>query len=123
MKNYLAGAGAVVIAAAMGGLSTAQAAIRDSVSIVGSSTVYPFATVVVERFGRSTAFRAPKVESTGSGGGLKLFCKGLGANTPDITNAVQNSMREASLGMGATKEVFTMPRHTLTENYITGRFG
>jgi phosphate transport system substrate-binding protein len=67
--------------------ASASAANRDSVSVVGSSTVYPFATVVAERFGRSTAFKAPKIESTGSGGGLKLFCKGVGANTPDITNA------------------------------------
>ena len=103
MKNYLAGA--VVIAAAMGGLSTAQAAIRDSVSIVGSSTVYPFATVVAERFGRSTAFKAPKVESTGSGGGLKLFCKGVGTNTPDITNAsrrIKQSEYDACQGNGVT---------------------
>lgn len=60
---------------------------RDGISIVGSSTVYPFATVVAERFGKSTDFKAPKVESTGSGGGLKLFCKGVGVATPDITNS------------------------------------
>jgi phosphate transport system substrate-binding protein len=78
---------AVVLTAAMGGFSMAQAANRDVISIVGSSTVYPFATVVAERFGRSTNFKTPKIESTGSGGGLKLFCKGVGANTPDITNA------------------------------------
>jgi phosphate transport system substrate-binding protein len=63
------------------------ASARDSISIVGSSTVYPFATVVAERFGKSTDFKAPKVESTGSGGGLKLFCKGVGVATADITNA------------------------------------
>ncbi len=80
-------AGVVAIAAAMGGISTVQAQVRDTVSIVGSSTVYPFATVVAERFGRSSSFRTPKIESTGSGGGLKLFCKGVGAQTPDITNA------------------------------------
>jgi phosphate transport system substrate-binding protein len=67
--------------------SASLAANRDSVSVVGSSTVYPFATVVAERFGRSTSFKAPKIESTGSGGGLKLFCSGVGANTPDITNS------------------------------------
>jgi len=60
---------------------------RDSISVVGSSTVYPFATVVAERFGKATDFKAPKVESTGSGGGLKLFCKGVGVATADITNA------------------------------------
>jgi phosphate transport system substrate-binding protein len=79
--------GAFAIAAAVGGINTAQAQGRDTVSIVGSSTVYPFATVVAERFGRSTNFKTPKIESTGSGGGLKLFCKGVGAGTPDITNA------------------------------------
>ncbi len=66
---------------------TSHAQSRDTISIVGSSTVYPFATVVAERFGRSTDFKTPKIESTGSGGGLKLFCKGVGTNTPDITNA------------------------------------
>ncbi|MDZ7784963.1 MAG: substrate-binding domain-containing protein [Halioglobus sp.] len=65
----------------------APAAARDSVSIVGSSTVYPFATVVAERFGRSTKFRTPTIESTGSGGGLKLFCEGVGPKTADITNS------------------------------------
>ena len=85
MKKHLIGA--VAVMTAVGSLSSVQAANRDSVSIVGSSTVYPFATVVAERFGRSTAFKAPKIESTGSGGGLKLFCKGVGTNTPDITNA------------------------------------
>jgi phosphate transport system substrate-binding protein len=60
---------------------------RDYVSIVGSSTVYPFATVVAEQFGKSTSFKTPKIESTGSGGGLKLFCAGVGVEHPDITNA------------------------------------
>ena len=59
---------------------------RDSISIVGSSTVFPFATVVAERFGKVTEFKTPKIESTGSGGGLKLFCSGVGTDTPDITN-------------------------------------
>ena len=64
----------------------AQAA-RDYISIVGSSTVYPFSTVVAERFGRSTDFSTPKIESTGSGGGFKLFCSGAGVQYPDITNS------------------------------------
>jgi phosphate transport system substrate-binding protein len=84
VKKHLVSA---ALAAAISGFGTANAAERDTVSIVGSSTVYPFATVVAERFGRSTKFRTPKIESTGSGGGLKLFCKGVGANTPDIANA------------------------------------
>jgi phosphate transport system substrate-binding protein len=54
---------------------------------VGSSTVFPFATAVAERFGRTAGFKTPVVESTGSGGGLKLFCQGTGAQTPDIANS------------------------------------
>ncbi|MGB0849501.1 MAG: PstS family phosphate ABC transporter substrate-binding protein [Thiolinea sp.] len=65
--------------------TTAQA--RDNIEIVGSSTVFPFATVAAETFARKTGKPAPKVESTGSGGGMKLFCSGSGVNTPDITNA------------------------------------
>ncbi|WP_457575654.1 PstS family phosphate ABC transporter substrate-binding protein [Desulfomarina sp.] len=60
---------------------------RDYISIVGSSTVYPFATTVAEQFGKTTKFKTPKIESTGSGGGMKLFCAGSGIETPDITNA------------------------------------
>ena len=65
----------------------APAMARDTINIVGSSTVYPFATVVAERFGRNTDFPTPKLESTGSGGGMKLFCAGVGVQHPDITNA------------------------------------
>ena len=60
---------------------------RDYINIVGSSTVYPFATVVAERFGRATRFKTPKIEATGSGGGIKLFCNGLGVRHPDIANS------------------------------------
>ena len=60
---------------------------RDQIKIVGSSTVSPFATVVAERFGKTSGFKTPVIESTGSGGGLKLFCSGLGTEHPDITNA------------------------------------
>ena len=60
---------------------------RDQISIVGSSTVYPFATIVAEKFGQSSGFKTPVIESTGTGGGMKLFCKGIGVEHPDITNA------------------------------------
>jgi len=60
---------------------------RDQINIVGSSTVYPFSTVVAERFGKSGKFQTPVIESTGTGGGMKLFCKGIGTNTPDMSNA------------------------------------
>ncbi len=64
-----------------------SAAARDYISIVGSSTVYPFATVVAESFGKTTRYKTPKIEATGSGGGLKLFCAGVGVKHPDITNS------------------------------------
>ncbi len=60
---------------------------RDYIYVVGSSTVYPFATVIAERFGRLGSNRTPKVESTGSGGGLKLFCDGIGVEYPDVSNS------------------------------------
>ncbi|MCP5313720.1 MAG: PstS family phosphate ABC transporter substrate-binding protein [Chromatiaceae bacterium] len=78
---FAALSGAIVSGAAQ------AAAARDYISIVGSSTVYPFATVVAEQFGKTTKFKTPKIESTGSGGGLKLFCAGVGVEHPDITNA------------------------------------
>jgi phosphate transport system substrate-binding protein len=64
-----------------------QAMARDQIRIVGSSTVFPFSTAVAEAFGSTGTFKTPVVESTGSGGGLKLFCAGADLNTPDITNA------------------------------------
>ena len=61
---------------------------RDSIRAVGSSTVFPFAKAVSESFSRSNPeFKSPLIESTGSGGGFKLFCAGTGAETPDMTNA------------------------------------
>jgi len=65
----------------------APAATRDYINIVGSSTVYPFSTTVAEQFGKTSQFKSPKVESTGSGGGLKLFCEGVGPKYPDVANA------------------------------------
>ncbi|NBC46526.1 MAG: phosphate ABC transporter substrate-binding protein [Gammaproteobacteria bacterium] len=74
---------AVVGAASM----STQALARDTINIVGSSTVFPFSTAVAEQFGNATKFPTPKIESTGSGGGMKLFCAGVGVQRPDITNA------------------------------------
>lgn len=81
------------------------AAGRDYISIVGSSTVYPFATVVAEQFGKTTSFKTPKIESTGSGGGFKLFCAGVGVEHPDITNAsraMKKSEYDQCLANGVT---------------------
>ncbi len=66
---------------------SADAVARDQIRIVGSSTVFPFSTAVAEEFGRTTKFKTPIVESTGTGGGIKLFCSGVGVQNPDIANA------------------------------------
>lgn len=65
----------------------ANSEFRNTIRIVGSSTVFPFAAFVAERYYRKTNAPSPIVESTGSGGGIKMFCSGLGENTPDIVNA------------------------------------
>ncbi|MEM1344709.1 MAG: substrate-binding domain-containing protein [Pseudomonadota bacterium] len=84
MTKFSLGAAAVAIAVA--GIAS-DAAARDQIKIVGSSTVFPFATAVAEQFGKTSTFPTPVVESTGSGGGLKLFCAGVGTEHPDVTNA------------------------------------
>ena len=60
---------------------------RKHIQIVGSSTLYPFTSVIAETFGRDTEFKTPIVEATGTGGGFKLFCSGIGFNFPDFSNA------------------------------------
>ena len=82
-KKTLAFAITAVVATTM----AQSASARDQIRIVGSSTVFPFSSAVAEEFGRSTSFKTPVVESTGSGGGLKLFCAGVGVDHPDITNS------------------------------------
>jgi phosphate transport system substrate-binding protein len=79
----------ILIALAMLTVNAAvwAAAGRDQINIVGSSTVYPFTTAVAEKFGKAGKFKTPKVESTGTGGGMKLFCQGVGVEHPDVTNA------------------------------------
>lgn len=84
---------------------TGTAEARDQIRIVGSSTVFPFAATVAEQFGKTTAFKTPVVESTGSGGGLKLFCAGIGDRHPDITNAsrrIKTSEVKRCAGNGIT---------------------
>ncbi len=77
----------LVLAFVMAGFAAGAAEARDQIRIVGSSTVFPFSTTVAERFGKSTSFKTPVVEATGSGGGLKLFCAGVGVGHPDIANS------------------------------------
>lgn len=83
---------------------------QDQIRVVGSSTVFPFATAAAEEFGNVTDFRTPIVETTGTGGGLKLFCAGVGSRHPDIANASRRIKKsELSLceknGVGGVVEV------------------
>src|SRR5689334_6189555 len=80
-----------IVPVVLGGLAGLLAAphfaqARDRIQVTGSSTVFPFTTTVAERFGQKSG-KTPIVESTGTGGGLKLFCAGVGETTPDIADA------------------------------------
>jgi phosphate transport system substrate-binding protein len=86
MKRLLMAASAIAMMAG-------PAVARDQIRIVGSSTVYPFTTAVAEAFGKATGMKTPVVESTGTGGGMKLFCAGVGEDTPDFTNASRQMTR------------------------------
>ena len=77
----------ITIVALFMAATTHSAYASEQIQTVGSSTVYPFATTVAEQFGKSTDFLTPIIESTGTGGGMKLFCAGVGFKHPDDTNA------------------------------------
>ena len=81
-NKLLVSAGVLAVA-----IQAGSAVARDQIQVVGSSTVYPFSTIVAERFGNRGKFKTPVIESTGTGGGMKLFCQGVGANTADVSNA------------------------------------
>ncbi len=87
MKQALAFLGTVAAVGLVAVGLTNPAEARDEIRIVGSSTVFPFATATAEEFGKVGGFVTPVVESTGTGGGIKLFCEGVGTSTPDIANA------------------------------------
>jgi phosphate transport system substrate-binding protein len=86
-EKHLVKTSRILALAAVATLAAGAASARDQIRIVGSSTVFPFSTAVAEQFGKTTDFRTPVVESTGSGGGVKLFCAGVGEEHPDITNS------------------------------------
>jgi len=101
-----------VILAALAALTlTASAHAREQISIVGSSTVYPFATMVAERFGQGSGFKTPVIESTGTGGGMKMFCGGIGVDFADITNAsraIKSGEKELCAKNGVTPVEFVV---------------
>ncbi|WP_168220392.1 PstS family phosphate ABC transporter substrate-binding protein [Azospirillum thermophilum] len=103
-KLALTAAAAVALTAAFAGSASAQS--RDQIRAVGSSTVFPFTTAVAEAFGKGGKFKTPVVESTGTGGGLKLFCAGVGPGHPDIANAsrrIKKSEVEQCAANGVTQ--------------------
>lgn len=83
MKTWLFALAGLAFAAE----AAAQAGAGREIRITGSSTVFPFSTTVAEQFGANSTFATPIVEATGSGGGIKQFCSGVGQNTPDIANS------------------------------------
>jgi phosphate transport system substrate-binding protein len=106
MKLTLTMAAAAAIALAAGAASA-----RDQIRIVGSSTVFPFTTQVAEQFGKTSGFKTPVVESTGTGGGMKLFCAGVGVEHPDFTNAsrrIKSSELESCIANGVA-DVIEIP--------------
>lgn len=106
MNKSLAVAAVAIASAAFAGAAEA----RDQIRVVGSSTVYPFTTMVAEQFGRSTSFKTPVVESTGTGGGFKLFCGGIGPQHPDLTNASRaiKSSEKADCAKNGVNEIVEM---------------
>ncbi len=103
-KHVFTAAAAVALSVAVTGAAQAQS--RDQIRAVGSSTVFPFSTAVAEAFGKGGKFKTPVVESTGTGGGLKLFCAGVGPAHPDIANAsrrIEKSEVEQCAANGVTQ--------------------
>ena len=100
-----------ILITVVGIMITSYAVARDQIKIVGSSTVYPYSTVVAERFGKQGKFKTPVVESTGTGGGFKSFCGGVGVQHPDMTGAsraIKKDEMELCIKNGVT-EIIELP--------------
>lgn len=99
----------LALTAAAGLALAAPAMARDTIQIAGSSTVLPFSSIVAEEFGNSfPQFRTPVVGSGGTGGGLRQFCQGVGANTIDIANAsrpIRSSELDSCRSNGVTEVI------------------
>ncbi len=104
MKKLLATVALAATVAVTGGATANAQQARDYVWAAGSSTVFPFTTRVAENYARKTGKKAPKVESLGTGGGIKLFCGGSGPGFPDIANASRR-MKKAEFDTCAARGV------------------
>ena len=76
-----------VFTLALSAVAVGAAQARDEIRIVGSSTVFPYTQAAAEQFANVTGAPSPIVESTGTGGGMKIFCAGIGEAHPDLTGA------------------------------------
>ena len=107
-KIALASLPLLALAACQDQAAGGQSGSRDAIRIVGSSTVFPFAKAVAEKFSSNSEFPSPILESTGTGGGMKLFCAGIGTSHPDIENAsrrIKASELEDCIANGVTEVV------------------
>lgn len=116
---------AALMAVAAVALVAGEAAARDQIRIVGSSTVFPFTTAVAEQFGKITGRPTPVVESTGSGGGIKLFCGGVGADFPDVANSSRRMNASeietcAANGVTSIREIMVGYDGVVIANAVTG---
>jgi len=104
---------ALPLAAALGACGGASegGGATGAMKIVGSSTVYPFTTAVVEEFQRANPGSSVIVESTGTGAGIKLFCGGVGGETPDMVNASRpmKASEYADCAKAGVKQVIEVP--------------
>lgn len=76
-----------VVALAAVSATSALAQGREEIRVVGSSTVFPYSQAVAEQFANLTGAPSPIVESTGTGGGMQIFCGGIGEAHADVTGA------------------------------------
>jgi phosphate transport system substrate-binding protein len=110
MKKLMVALPLVALVAACGG-SESGGGVGAQLKVVGSSTVYPFTTAVAEEFQRANPGISVIVESTGTGAGIKLFCSGLGGETPDMVNASRpmKASEYADCAKAGAKNVIELP--------------
>ena len=111
MKKVLVALPLVALVAACGGSGSGSGGSGAQIKIVGSSTVYPFTTAVAEEFQRANPGVSAIVESTGTGAGIKLFCSGIGGQTPDMVNASRpiKASEYADCAKAGAKNVIELP--------------
>ncbi|HCX67837.1 substrate-binding domain-containing protein [Parvibaculum sp.] len=100
LKSLTMAATVAVAALSVAGVAHA----RDQIQVVGSSTVFPYSQAAAEQYANETGAAAPVVESTGTGGGMKIFCGGVGTGHPDVTGA-SRAMKKSEYELCASNGV------------------